>query len=217
MRSLLFAVALFVAVPGSASADVVTAGWNLNVDMNAYSRFGRQGLDWKRGQSFVAEATGTLTSVSFRLYRYTENDPADLRVELYAVGEDGLPIGPALHTESYAGTTIAYWLPALPYTFPFTGERPVLVAGESYAIVLSTTEVLPSTGGFTLNGYGSPQNDYAAGSGVNQAWGETGWTFLGGGVDSIDVGFEVRVETKVATEESSWGSIKNRFPATERP
>ena len=77
-----------------------------------------------------------------------------MRSLLFAVCGDGLPTGPALHSESHAGTTIAYWLPALPYTFPFTGERPVFLAGVSYAIVLSTTEALPSTGGFTLNGYG---------------------------------------------------------------
>jgi len=205
-------IAFFLALsllPGLALAEVVTAQWQLETPMNTYSGIGGCGVWQERGQTFLAEQSGQLLSASMRMYR-NGNSSVWLRVSIYSVDEStGLPTGEPIYFEDYAADDLNIGQPPQPETYVFSGNTPVLQAGQRYALVMTDADAAGSGPYFTLNGLSNSLATYAGGAMVQRGCG-TGatWAFY---VEPQDFAFRVTVDETVATASASWGALKSLY------
>jgi hypothetical protein len=145
--SLAFAVALLLAAPVLQAAPILDQSLS-DSGSGAATTVRADGPSdaWDfvtLGQSFTAGFTGQLTQVDVSVYRGTTSALADLVLGIYTLDTFGLPdtSGPPLATASLPSSAFPTSSATLGFqSFDLTSEGFFVTTGNSYVIVLSTTD-----------------------------------------------------------------------------
>lgn len=134
-------------------------------------------------QTFTAGITGQVTQVNVRAFNYFGAATAPLQLDLYSIGG---PYPEALQTNLASGSISQALVPSTSgfVSFDLTAANASLVAGQQYAIVISTTS------GFSYEWEGSASGTYAGGSGRTPSGGNLYYTLAG---QNFDFGFQTFV------------------------
>lgn len=143
-----------------------------------------------RIQTFVAGRTGTLTTASYTTFQ-SGTPNAGLEVDIYPVGADLQPSGPALFSQVLPQSSIG-WSPRDATVYP----NIAVTAGTRYGIALKSTT--------TAGCYGMVYNDSAPYPGGGQAY-------------SDNSGATYRVEANRSTKFSTTVSDRAALPTTQLP
>lgn len=150
MRSIVMALSALLVCVGSVAADEITAtnmdetgynttGWAYSV---GYSNPSQGYTNEVPGQEFVAQVSGTLTTLTATVDRFVGGEPLQVSIYSATANRPDILLGTLSVPESEVGRQGADWPPV----FDFTSQNIPLVAGESYIVTFKTsTAVFQST------------------------------------------------------------------------
>lgn len=200
----LAAALLLAPAPALAGSDVA-AEWGVDQQHTSNGSLGGVGASEMRGQSFEANVSGRIVSISLRVARsFVHDEP--FRIQLFDLDGDGKPTGSARMSEVFAAEEITTEFPVAPTVFDVAAGA-TITAGERYAITFGPVELDPEFNNYYVNGGFGVAATYEDGAALRSADAGATWVVE----TNLDWAFRVSVDPATPVAAASWGSLKARF------